>query len=63
MKTLSSKSKVILDRAILHRDRCLSLALHFGEDSANAFHLKYKGDPGNDQARQEFERLILAAGN
>ena len=63
MKTLSSKSKKILDRALFHRDRCLSLALHLGEDTARAFHVKFKGDPGGEGAKKEFERLISAASN
>ena len=63
MKTLSSKSKEILDRALFHRDRCLSLALHLGEDTADTFHARFKGDPSCELAKKEFERLISAASN
>ena len=63
MKELSIKSKEIVERFKIHRSRCLHLALILGEDSATAFHVKFKGDPGSSNATREFERLISAAGN
>ena len=63
MKTLTPKSQAILDLAILHRDRCLQICLYLGEEAADDFHLKFKGEPAGERARQEFERLISVAGN
>lgn len=63
MKKLSGKSKTILDRFIIHRDRCLHLAFLLGEDSANTFHARFKSDPGGECAKQEYERLISTAEN
>ena len=57
-QTLSPKSKAIIERFYIHRDRCLSIALELGEDAADLYHLKYKADPGSQDAKQEYERLI-----
>lgn len=58
VKELSPKSQAIIDRGFVHRDRCRQLEAHLGEGAAKAFHLKYKADPGSEQARKEFEKLI-----
>jgi len=63
MKKLSPKSKAILDRALIHRDRCLQIAFLLGEDSGNAFHVRFKGNPGGNAAARKYERLIKTAGN
>ena len=63
MEKLTEKSKKIVERFKIHRDRCLSLAFLLGEDSANAFHLRFKGNPCCGEAKQEYEKLIKAAGN
>ena len=63
MKQLSKRSKAILDRALVHRDRCLRVMILLGENAADSFHLKFKGDPGSSNATREFERLISTAEN
>jgi len=63
MKELSIKSKEILKRFKIHRARCLHLAFLLGEGSANAFHKRFKGNPGGERAEKEYEKLIEAAEN
>jgi len=63
MKALSPKSKGILDRALIHKDRCLQIAFSLGEDAGTRFHEKFKSNPGSQDAEKEFKRLIQAGSN
>lgn len=58
MNKLTGKSEEIYERFERHRSRCLSVAFALGEDAAGLYHSKYKGDPGSEDAKQEYERLI-----
>ncbi len=63
MKELSERSKAIVERAKVHQVRCQTIGFLLGYDASMAFHKRFKGDPGSDQAKREFERLISTAEN
>jgi hypothetical protein len=60
---LSPKSQAILDRFYVFRDRCKAIEVQLGEPAAKAYHLRFKGNPGCDEAAEEFERLLSAKFN
>ena len=55
---LSPKSRAIVERFYLHRDRCRVIESQLGEPAAKAFHIRHKSNPGSMEAEEEFQRLI-----
>ena len=60
---LSKESADVVKRFYTHRDRCIALGANLGEAAAEKFHKKFRGDPGSEEAGEEFKRLLDSVNN
>jgi hypothetical protein len=58
MKKLSKKSKEIITRYEVHKERCLKILEHFGEKVADQYHEEFKSKPGSKEAEICFNQFM-----
>lgn len=57
-KKLSPRSQEVVDRFVIHRDRCLKIKEHFGTKVAEEYHKEYKSRPGDPEAEVCFNQFM-----